>query len=105
MVLQVHSEQELGTLISTHRGLLVIDAFAVWCGPCRTLAPKLEEMAAKYPSVQIVKVDVDELSSFADRYSISAMPTILFVKAGRVVDRVEGANPPLIENKIRQHAA
>lgn len=103
MVLQVHSEIELVNLINTCRELLVIDAFATWCGPCRTLAPKLEVMAQKYPNVTIVKVDVDELTSFADRYSISAMPTILFVKSRNVVDRVEGANHALIESKIQIH--
>lgn len=103
MAHHANSDTEIETLINTYNGLILIDAFATWCGPCRVLAPKLDMLAQKYPHIRIIKVDIDELSNFADMYDITAMPTILFVKKRNIVARVEGANLPLIEKNIEKY--
>jgi thioredoxin 1 len=80
-------------LAGTH-GLIMLDFWAQWCGPCRIIAPVLEELAeASEGRVTLMKVNVDENPGLAARYGIRSIPTILFVKGGTVVDRVLGAAP------------
>jgi thioredoxin 1 len=76
-------------LIAT-KGLVMIDFWAEWCGPCRAMAPVLEELASE-GRVTLFKVNVDENPELAARYGIRSIPTILFLKQGTIVDRVVGA--------------
>ncbi len=74
---------------------VVVDFYAVWCGPCRLIAPVLEQFAQQYAGrVKVVKVDVDQEYGLAQQYGISGVPTLLFFHNGQVVDRVVGALPP-----------
>jgi len=70
--------------------LLVIDFYATWCGPCKMLAPVLEEVAEKYPDVTFVKVNVDEEEDLARKFRISVIPTLVFVKNGEVLKTSTG---------------
>ena len=73
---------------------VMIDFWAVWCGPCRMIAPIVEEMAGEYEGRAIVgKVDVDSNPNIAVKYGIRNIPTVLFVKGGQVVDKQVGAAP------------
>ena len=73
---------------------LVVDFWAPWCGPCRAIAPTLEALSQEYAGrVTIAKVNVDEEPVLAGRYQIRSIPTMLFLKNGRVVDQVVGAVP------------
>lgn len=104
MVLQVHSESELQQVIANAGNkLVIVDAFATWCGPCKALVPKLEHFQNIYQNIVIVKLDVDEVPSYSDQHNITAMPTLLFIKSGNVVDRVEGLNIVLIQTKIKTY--
>ncbi|KAK8705662.1 hypothetical protein V6N13_049259 [Hibiscus sabdariffa] len=85
--------------------LVVVDFTASWCGPCRFIAPILTELAKKLPSVIFLKVDVDELKSVAEDWAIEAMPTLIFLKEGSIVDKVVGARKDELQQKIAQHAA
>jgi thioredoxin 1 len=60
----------------------VVDFYATWCGPCKQIAPKLEEMAQLFTDVIFLKVDVDENEEVASEYAISCMPTFMFFKNG-----------------------
>jgi thioredoxin len=73
-------------------GLAVIYFTAAWCGPCRMVAPKVDELAALYGQVRFAKVDVDEAQEIAQRAGVSAMPTFHFHRDGVHVDTVTGAD-------------
>ncbi|TVQ47616.1 MAG: thioredoxin [Saprospirales bacterium] len=71
--------------------LVVADFWAVWCGPCKMIAPIIDEAASEYNGeVVIGKVDVDNNPQVASKYSIRSIPTILFIKNGEVVDKHVG---------------
>lgn len=83
--------------------LVVVDFFATWCGPCKVIAPKLEELQNKYADVIVVlKVDVDECEELAAQYNIVSMPTFLFIKKSEVVGQFSGANAEKLENFVQQ---
>ena len=86
--------------------LTVVDFWATWCGPCRVIAPILEQIAAeRADEVKVAKLDVDENTRTAARYNVRAMPTLLFFKEGKVVGQIVGAVPRAhIESAIAQLA-
>lgn len=75
--------------------IIVIDFFATWCGPCKAMAPAMEQMQEKYgDKVVIRKIDVDEEPTLAQQYQIQSIPTLVIVSpSGEVVDKVVGAQP------------
>ena len=88
------TEGNFDETISRDSGLMMVDFWAEWCGPCRAIAPVLEELARESAGkVTLAKVNVDENPGLAARYGIRSIPTILFVKGGKVADQVIGAVP------------
>ena len=95
------TEQSFDEALVATQSLVMVDFWAEWCGPCRAIAPVLEEMAETSEGrVTLMKVNVDENPGLAARYGIRSIPTILFVKQGAVVDRVVGAAPKAVLQKI-----
>jgi len=87
------SEFQQDVLDASREQLVVVDFWATWCGPCRTMAPHLEKIAEEYDGkVRIVKVDVDRNQKSAVTYGIQNLPTMLVFKGGEVVDKLVG-NP------------
>ena len=73
---------------------VLLDFWASWCGPCRMLAPILEELSGQHPELKIVKVDVDENRDLALQYGIESIPTLLVFKGGQMADRSVGLVSP-----------
>lgn len=70
---------------------ILVDFYATWCGPCKMMAPILEQVNSQMSDrLQIVKVDTDKYPNLASRYQIQALPTLVLFKAGQPVDRIEG---------------
>src|SRR5216110_1962782 len=84
------TEQTFDEALLATQGLVMVDFWAEWCGPCRAVAPVLEQVAEE-SGVSLMKVNIDENPGLAARYGIRSIPTILFVKDGEIVDRVVGA--------------
>jgi thioredoxin 1 len=88
------TEASFDAELGKHRELLMVDFWAEWCAPCRAIAPTLEELVREADgAVTLAKVNVDEQPGLAARYAIRSIPTILFVKGGKVIDQVIGAVP------------
>ncbi len=83
-------------------GLVMVDFWAVWCGPCRMIAPMVEELAKEYAgSVKVGKLNTDENPDVASKYKIMGIPTIMFFKDGQKVEQIVGAVPkPQLKAKI-----
>ncbi|XP_072973771.1 TPR repeat-containing thioredoxin TDX isoform X2 [Typha angustifolia] len=107
-VVSIHSSSELETTFKSASKLcrLTILYFtATWCGPCRFMAPLYKSLAEKHPKVVFLKVDIDELGDVAHRWNVTSVPAFFFVKNGKEIDRVVGADKSNLERKISQHAS
>ncbi|XP_050255457.1 TPR repeat-containing thioredoxin TDX [Quercus robur] len=106
-VISIHSVSELEPKLnaaSKTARLAILYFTATWCGPCRMISPLYTSLAGKYPKVVFLKVDIDEAKDVAARWNISSVPTFFFLKNGKEVDKVVGADKSALERKIAQHA-
>jgi thioredoxin 1 len=78
--------------VSKGKGLVMVDFWAVWCGPCRIIAPVVDELAQEYEGrLRVLKLNTDENPDVASRFQIMGIPTLLFFKDGKPVDKIVGA--------------
>ncbi len=72
---------------------VLLDFWAVWCGPCRMLSPVIEEIAAENPQIKVGKVNVDNEMTLAEKYNIMSIPTVMVFRNGKLVDTSVGVKP------------
>ncbi len=86
-------------------GLVLVDFWATWCGPCQVIAPILNQLAGEYAGkVKVTKLDVDANQRTAMRFNVRSIPSVLYFRDGNHVDTVVGAVPKsVLEGKIKEH--
>ena len=84
---------------------VMVDFWATWCGPCRVIAPSVEQLATEYEGkAKVVKMDVDNNRIIPSEYGIRSIPALLFFKGGKVVDQIVGAVPKhQIADRLKAH--
>ncbi|WP_100488807.1 thioredoxin [Sporolactobacillus pectinivorans] len=89
----------------TSKGLVLTDFWATWCGPCKMMAPVLEEVDSELAdNLKIVKLDVDENQATASKYGVMSIPTMFLFKDGEVVDKIVGFTPKeALVDRIKEH--
>jgi thioredoxin 1 len=100
----VLTDSSFDRVVRSSQGPVLVDFWAEWCGPCRMVAPVVEQLAQEYNGRAVVgKVNVDENPGIASRYGIMSIPTLLIFRNGQIVDRIVGAQPgPVIRQKLAQ---
>ena len=101
------TDSSFSSEVEQAKGLVLVDFWATWCGPCQIVAPVLDQLAQQYAGkAKVAKLDVDNNQRTAMRFNVRSIPSILFFKYGKHVDTVVGALPKAsIESKIQQHLA
>lgn len=79
--------------VMAEKGLVLVDFYADWCMPCKMLSPILEELSEEIDDVKIVKVNTDKNQELASSFGVMSIPTLLFVKDGKVIDTLVGMRP------------
>ena len=102
MIINIETKEQFEELKST--GVVLIDFWAPWCGPCKMLAPQLEGVSEEMPEVRILKVNVDEFHEIASEYGVSAIPTMFLLVNGEQTGHNVGFLPkPSIINFIKNN--
>jgi len=85
----------------TKEGIVIVDFYADWCGPCKMMSPILETLSTRNPNLKVLKVNVDEEKELAMKFNILAIPTLILYKEGKQVDNRQGfASLELLEEMI-----
>ena len=89
----LHISEEAFPRVLAAKETVLIDFYADWCGPCRMLAPTIEEIAAEREDILVGKINVDDAPALAEKYGVMSIPTVLVIKNGDEVARLVGVRP------------
>ena len=91
-VLKIHNDNFRSEVLQSKK-VVLLDFYADWCGPCRMLAPVIEEIAAENPDIKVGKVNVDENMDLANQFKVVSIPLLVVMKDGEVVNKSLGVSP------------
>ncbi len=100
------TDENFAETVEAGTGVTMVDFWAAWCGPCRMVAPIVEELAEEYADegLTVGKLDVDQNPRLTIQFGVRSIPSVLFFKDGKHVDTVVGAVPrPTLEAKVKEH--
>ena len=99
---KIINSQEFDNTIES--GVVVVDFFATWCGPCKMLSPVIDELSGELENVNFVKVDIDQSMDLAQKFKIVSVPTLKVIKNGEEVDTLMGFMPKeVLKSKVEAH--
>ena len=99
---KISNSQEFDNTIES--GVVVVDFFATWCGPCKMLSPVIDELSGELENVNFVKVDIDQSMDLAQKFKIVSVPTLKVFKNGEEVDTLMGFMPKeVLKSKVEAH--
>jgi len=84
------NQEEFQQILDSEKNILLVDFYANWCGPCKTLSPELEKVSEEVENVTVVKINVDENPELSAKYGIRNLPTVIVIKEGQQVDKFVG---------------
>lgn len=100
MKIEINSVEQFDKEIQSDK--VLVDFYATWCGPCKMVAPIVDQIAGEHPELKVLKIDVDEVGDLAMRYNVNSIPTLLYIEKGAVVDSRLGFAPkPVLEKFCR----
>ena len=100
--MKIINEKEFQATVSS--GVVLVDFFANWCGPCKMVGPILEKIDPEFPTIEFVKVDVNQSQSLAMQFQVQSIPTILIFKDGQVVERQVGfSGEPQLKKMLEKY--
>ena len=99
---KIINSQEFDNTVES--GVVVVDFFATWCGPCKMLSPVIDELSGELENVNFVKVDIDQSMDLAQKFKIVSVPTLKVFKNGEEVDTLMGFMPKeVLKSKVEAH--
>ena len=102
--MQSINDNEFQNEVLNSKGLVLVDFWAEWCGPCKMIAPIFEEVAGELTNAKFVKANVDECPNLAGKYRVASIPTIMVFKNGEPIDTLVGFMPkPQLKAAVEKH--
>ncbi|MFT8316199.1 MAG: thioredoxin [Clostridium sp.] len=102
----INSREFKDEVLNSNNDVVLVDFFAEWCGPCKMLAPVVEELSIEMAGkAKVFKVDVDKIGDIAQKYGIMGVPTVMIFKNGTDVDKIVGFQPKeVLKSKVEQYS-